>query len=261
MPLLLASLVLISCTRLAHVRTEWPPREDVCPFPTPDQIQRLFDRHTWEVCGDRPDTGTVVNKSDLSDSLDVDNKTVDSWLDILVATYQLVRLPPYFANTPKRVVRRPTCHFADSGLGLVLQGIRDAAGLLAAPHFGRLLESFAILEIRKSDAHAGRLWNAFFWRDSSRRECDLVLLVCQRLVPIEIRHAARLRPRHASGIQAFMRAYGEQAPSGILVSLHPKVDRVSERIWNLPLGLILNGCCSSGADSATPAVPPDAVTR
>jgi len=198
-----------------------------------------FDRFMVLLAGR---SGTVVNKNDLSNSLDVDNKTIDNWLDILIATYQLLRLAPYFANTSKRVVKRPKYHIADLGLGLLLQGIRDQSGLLCAPHFGHLFESFVVLEIRKAYAHAGRMWNAFFWRDAGGRECDLVLNVGQGLIPIEVKHASRLRARDTAGIEAFMDIYGEQAPTGILISLHPKVCRVSERIWNLPLGFILNGC-------------------
>jgi len=198
-----------------------------------------FDRFMVLLAGR---SGTVINKSELSNSLDVDNKTIDNWLDILMASYQLLRLPPYFANASKRVVKRPKYHFADPGLGLLLQGIRDGTGLQGAPHFGHLFESFVVIEIRKAYAHAGRLWHAFFWRSARGRECDLVLQIGQRLIPVEIKHASRLRPRDTAGIDAFMQMYGEQAPTGILVSLHPEVCQVTERVWNLPLGLILNGC-------------------
>lgn len=197
-----------------------------------------FDRFTVLCAGL---TGTVLNKADLSRSIGIDNKTVDDWLSLLQASYQFVELPPFFTNLTKRLVKRHKGLFADIGLGLHLQGIRDAHGLLNAPHFGHLFETFVIMEIRKLYGHAGLPWDGHFWRTPDGTEVDLVLPVAGRVVPIEVKHAMHLRPEDYRGLRAFMELYGAKAPKGILVSMHPRVERVAANIWNLPLGLLLNG--------------------
>jgi predicted AAA+ superfamily ATPase len=197
-----------------------------------------FDRFVTLVAGR---TGTVVNKAELSSAVGVDNKTIDNWIELLQATYQVLRLSPYFVNTTKRVVKRPKLHFADSGLGLHLQGIRDAAALLAAPHFGGLFESFVVMEIRKLYGHEGRAFNASFWRDAGGKECDLVLPIGGELVPVEIKHTASPGGAHCAGLEAFMASYPHKAPRGILISLSPRPARLTERVWNMPLGMILSG--------------------
>jgi predicted AAA+ superfamily ATPase len=197
-----------------------------------------FDRLTVLCAGL---TGTVLNKADLARSVGVDNKTIDDWLSLLEASYQFVQLPPFFTNLKKRLVKRPKGLFADIGLGLHLQGIRDAHGLLNAPHFGNLFETFVIMEIRKLYGHAGLPWDGHFWRTPEGNEVDLVLPVGGRVVPVEIKHSMRLRPEDWRGVKSFMDLYGEKAPKGVLVSMHPGVERLTEDIWNLPLGVLLHG--------------------
>jgi hypothetical protein len=152
----------------------------------------LFDRFLVLVAGR---SGTVINKAELGRSLGLDDKTVDRWLSLLETSYQSFALPGYTGNATKRLVKRAKWVFADSGLGLHLQAIRDARGLLGAPHFGSLFEAFVTAEIRKLHGHAGLPWNAHFWRTPRGVECDLVLAAEGRLVPIEIKHGAA-RPGH-----------------------------------------------------------------
>lgn len=197
-----------------------------------------FDRFLV-LCAGR--SGTVINKAEIGDVVGVDSKTVDHWLSLLETSYQIVQLPAYFANTTKRLVKRPKWVFADSALGLHVQAIRDADGLVNAPHFGHLFESFVLMEIRKLYGHAGLPWSASFWRTPQGLECDLVLTVGGRLVPIEIKHAASPVAQDLTPLNAFLDLYEKTARHGVLVSMHPRVERLSRRIYNVPVGLILEG--------------------
>lgn len=197
-----------------------------------------FDRFLV-LCAGR--SGTVINKAEIGDAIGIDNKTVDHWLSLLETSYQIVSLPAYFANTTKRLVKRPKWVFADSGFGLHLQGIRDPRTLLNAPHFGHLFESFVLMEIRKLYGHAGLPWNAYFWRTPQRLECDLVLSAGGRLVPIEVKHTASPTGRDLAALDAFLDMYPTLAPRGILISMCPRIERLTPRIYNLPLGLLLRG--------------------
>lgn len=198
----------------------------------------LFDRFLT-LCAGR--SGTVVNKAEVSRILGLDHKTVDHWLSLLETSYQVVSLPAYHVATTKRLVRRPKWVFADIGLALHLQGIRDARGLLGAPHFGKLFESFVIMEIRKLFGHLGVPWDACFWRTPKGLECDLVLSAGTRPVPIEVKHGATIGAADFRSLHAFLDDHPRATHCGILISLYPRVERVSRRVFNVPLGLILNG--------------------
>lgn len=186
-------------------------------------------------------SGTIINKTELARTLGVDNKTVDGWMSLLVDSYQLVELSPFFTNLTKRLVKRPKYVMADMGLALHLQGIRDMEGLLNAPHFGNLFESFVIMEIRKLFGHAGRSWDGHFWRTPQGVECDLVLPHGGHLVPVEIKHAAQIKREDIRGLNAFFETYKKKTRRGLVISMNPIVERIADDIWNLPLGLLLCG--------------------
>ena len=186
-------------------------------------------------------TGMIVNRSEVGRSLGVDDKTAERWFSLLETSYQGFWLPAWHGNVTKRLVRRRKWVASDSGLCLHLQALREADTVLAAPHFGALFESFVLSEIRKLFGHGGLPWAGHHWRTASGQEVDLVLPVGRRLVPIEVKHGASPRARAARGLRAFRRTYGDQAPVGVLISMHPVVEEVERGVWNLPLGLLLAG--------------------
>jgi predicted AAA+ superfamily ATPase len=196
-----------------------------------------FDRFVV-LCAGR--SGTVLNKAEMGRTLGVDHKTIDHWLSLLETSFQIISIPAHHATATKRLVRRSKWVFGDIGLGLHLQGVRDAPGLLNAPHFGSLFESFVLMELRKLYAHLGRPWDARFWRTPKGLECDLVLPAAGQFLPVEIKHTASPRQRDGAPLATFLED-PTAAPVGILISLHPRVEKLTRRIYNLPLGLLLNG--------------------
>jgi predicted AAA+ superfamily ATPase len=186
-------------------------------------------------------TAQVLNKSLLAAELGVDNKTIDHWLSMLETSYQVARLQPWFANIAKRQVKRPKYHFADIGLALHLVAIRDPDALLHSAAFGHFFETFVAMEVRKLFGHCGEPFGGWFWRANEQVECGLVIPSGAREVPVEIKHAAKLRTDDLRGIRAFHDSVPESAHEGVVISMNAAVERLTPRIWNLPLGLLLNG--------------------
>ena len=73
--------------------------------------------------------GGIVNYSELGRSLQVTDKTVRRYLDILVSTFMVRVLPPWFNNTSKRLVKSPKVYLSDSGIFHRLQLIETPAQL------------------------------------------------------------------------------------------------------------------------------------
>ncbi len=195
-----------------------------------------FDRFLT-LCAGR--SGTLINKNEFSDTLGVDGKTVEHWLSLLETSYQTVRLQPFSSRIAKRLVKRPKLLFADSGLALHLLAMRDKRALIASPLFGALFEAFACMEIVKNLAYSDHKPNLYYWRTSDGKECDLVVEAGGRLVPVEIKHTARPRPEDWKHLILFQELHPKKTGMGILISLYPKIERLHERVVNLPLGWIL----------------------
>ncbi|MEJ2083781.1 MAG: DUF4143 domain-containing protein, partial [Acidobacteriota bacterium] len=60
--------------------------------------------------------GEAWNASQLGQSLGLDYKTVNSYVDYLEGAFLIRRLPPYRANIRKRLIRSPKIYWRDSGL-------------------------------------------------------------------------------------------------------------------------------------------------
>jgi predicted AAA+ superfamily ATPase len=183
-------------------------------------------------------SGTIPNKANIADNLGIDAKTVDNWLGLLDAGYQILQLPAWSHNTSKRVVKRPKLIFGDCGLALHLQAIQAKDALFAAPHFGNLFEGWIIMEIRKLFSCAATDFDAYHWRTSNGQECDLVLRASGKLLPIEIKHTANPTFHDAKGLIAFRKEYKESG-LGILISMKPIVEWLAPGILNVPVGLLL----------------------
>jgi predicted AAA+ superfamily ATPase len=82
------------------------------------------------------------------------------------------RLPPWFENVGKRVVKAPKIYLRDTGLLHALLGLRNAAEVRSHPRFGASWEGFA-LEHVVGLLHAER--DAYFWATHGGAELDLLV--------------------------------------------------------------------------------------
>lgn len=180
-------------------------------------------------------SGTLPNKTNLADHLQVDSKTVDHWLTLLQSSYQIQLIPAWTENTVKRVVKRPKLIFTDSGLALHLQAIRDSQALLNAPHFGNMFESWVIMEILKSLHSTSIEFGAYYSRTSNGVECDLVIQSNGQLIPFEIKHTSKPNSSDCKGLLSFCREH-RNAPLGVVISLNPRVEWIAPNIINCPVG-------------------------
>lgn len=137
-------------------------------------------------------TGQLLNLTNLSADVGVSLNTVKSWLSVLEASYVIHRLPPYFANLGKRVVRTPKLYFVDTGLAAWLMGITGEEELEGHPNRGALFETWVIAELLKRRFNHGLRSNLWFWRDQSRLEVDVLMAAAQTATQVEIKAATRI---------------------------------------------------------------------
>ena len=70
-------------------------------------------RRFWTMLAHRQ--GRLLNASELARSLDVSVPAVTRYVDLLSDLMLVRRLPPYFANVGKRLVKSPKVYIRDSG--------------------------------------------------------------------------------------------------------------------------------------------------
>jgi predicted AAA+ superfamily ATPase len=127
--------------------------------------------------------GQTWNASELGRSLDLSDKTVRSYLDILTGTYMVRQLQPWHENVGKRQVKAPKIYLRDSGILHALLHLPDSRTLHSHPRLGASWEGFAIEQILRILKPP----QAFFWATHSGAAVDLFFIFHGRRYGIECR--------------------------------------------------------------------------
>jgi hypothetical protein len=132
----------------------------------------VFQRFV-ELCAGR--TGQLLNLSSIAVDAGISQPTAKAWINVLETSFIIFRLPPFFSNLRKRLVKMPKLFFYDSGLVCWLLGIRTTEQLMNHPLRGAIFETWVISEILKHRANKGIQGGVFFYRDSHGQEIDLLI--------------------------------------------------------------------------------------
>ena len=130
--------------------------------------------------------GGVLNTAELGRAVSIDQKTSSRYVDVLAGTFLVRRLPPWFENTGKRVVKAPKIYLRDSGLLHALLGLRNGSEVTSHPRFGASWEGFA-LEHVIGLSHAER--DCYFWATHGGAELDLLMVRGGRRYGFEFKYS------------------------------------------------------------------------
>lgn len=144
----------------------------------------LFERFVTLLAGR---VGQLVNFSALAGEVGVSSTTIASWMSVLEASFLIYRLPPYFTNIAKRLVKSPKVYFTEPGLATYLLGIECASQMATHPLRGNLFENLAIMEAYKQASNRVRDPRLFFYRTEKGFEVDLIRQVGATVEPMEIK--------------------------------------------------------------------------
>ena len=173
-----------------------------------------------KLCAGR--VGQLLNLSSLGNDLGIHQKTVQSWISILEASFIIFRLPPYHRNFRKRLVKQHKLYFYDTGLLCSLLDIESPQQLNAHYLRGNIFESMIVSEYLKHRYHRGLRSNAWFWRDSKGHEIDLLLEHAGQATAVEIKSTETLNPELFRGLRYFQSLSGTPEDNLLLVHGGPR---------------------------------------
>lgn len=175
--------------------------------------------------------GQVWNASDLARAMDVSPPAARRHLDILVGSYMVRQLNPWYENLGKRLVKAPKVYFRDTGLLHGLLGLRDQSQVLSHPRLGFSWEGFAIEEVL---VRLGAEREAWFYKTHAGAELDLLIDRGGR------KHGFEFKFGDAPGLTKSMQAVLADLKLASLTVVHPGSQRflIADRVEAVPLAEI-----------------------
>lgn len=130
--------------------------------------------------------GQIFNASELGRSLGISDHSARKYLDILVGTFMIRMLTPWFENLNKRQVKSPKIYFRDSGILHALIGILDQTQLDTYPKLGAFWEGFALEEIIQFQGATSE--ECYFWATQGGAELDLLIIKNGKRIGFEFKY-------------------------------------------------------------------------
>ena len=160
--------------------------------------------------------GQLVNLNTLSGEVGVSHTTLNSWLNILEASFIVFRLEPYYANIGKRLIKTPKIYFTETGLAAYLLGIKTSEQVSYHPLRGSLFENLVVGDILRHEKNADNDGDLFFFRTANGLEVDLLRLCGDKFQPIEIKSTMTYNPSLENSLSRFMDIFPNVADPTII---------------------------------------------
>lgn len=170
--------------------------------------------------------GNIVNQAELGRDVGIAQPQVHRFLNLMETSYQIVRLPPYAVNRTRRLIKAPKLYWSDTGLVLFLSGESEPRGA----HLENMVLT-DLLAWRDLQAHRPEV---LYWRTATGIEVDFVIETANRLLPIEIKAAARVTTADARGLEAFLDEYPELVDGALLLHSGKEIFPITRRVLACP---------------------------
>lgn len=180
-------------------------------------------------------SGTIINRSDVARTLEVNEKSVREYMKIIEGTFIWRELPSFEKNSIKSIVKMPKGYLRDSGLLHHFLRVETLDDLYTHPMVGHSFESFVIEELIKGiQALSITNWDASYYRTRSGSEIDLILNGVFGTLPIEIKYGTRVDYRQLRSIIDFVKS--QQLPFGVVINQSAVATWLTPEIVQIPVG-------------------------
>ncbi len=182
-------------------------------------------------------TSQMLNYTELANDAGISIPTAKKWLNILVSSGIVSLIQPYHNNALKRIIKSPNMYFMNTGLCAYLTRWTSAESLEVSAMSGAFFETFVVSEIIKTYFNAGKRAPVFYYRDSDKKEIDLIIEQDGKLQAIEIKKTSKPSKKACKNFNVLEKTKKELA-EGNVVCMCDDLLPISESNWAVPVYLI-----------------------
>lgn len=183
-------------------------------------------------------SGTILNKSSLSNDIGIKDITTENYLSIISRIYQATLLKPYFVNIGKQFVKSPKVFFNDTGVLCSLLRINSQEQLLSSPYSGQVFETFVFSELQKHLSYLQTSSQIFHYRTNDKKEIDFIIEIENQLLAIEVKQSSSVTKDDFKHIIDLQTRYDKKT-LGVVFYNGEMVIEFSDDLVAIPIGYFL----------------------
>ena len=159
----------------------------------------------------------IINYTDIANATNISIPTLKEWMSILIQSYVIFELPPYFNNISKRVTKSPKFYFYDTGLLCYLLNISNKEDLKENPLYGAIFETLIVSEYLKTRYEIAEIPEMYFYRDTNQNEIDLISKEENILSAYEIKASKTMNKRNLDKLLKISESIGVEKKYSVCI--------------------------------------------
>jgi len=154
--------------------------------------------------------GSILNISTVARECEVERKTVEGYIDILVDLLLVFFIPVFSKRAKRAIVQHPKMYLFDPGVFHYLR----PKGPLDKPEEmeGNALEGLVAQHIRAWIDYTDTSLKLYYWRTKAGSEVDFIIYGEEGFWAIEVKNAKKIHPVDLRGLKSFKHDYPECTP-------------------------------------------------
>ena len=183
--------------------------------------------------------GQILNKADLARDAGIPYTTAAQFFNLLLASFQVIAVEPYFRNIGKRLIKAPKLMWSDTGVAAYLQGLNSWGDAQRLGRVGFLLENKMFIEFKTILSVFKPAAKIFYWRTSAGAEIDMLIEDRGKLFPIEIKWSDKVDRHDLNSLKIFMKDFKKEAPWGMVLYRGKALIKAADNIFLVPFGRLI----------------------
>lgn len=184
-------------------------------------------------------SGQLTNFTQIGGQLGIDDKTARRYIGILEQMFLVHRVPPWYRNRLKRLVKTPKLHFLDSGLLAAMLGLTAEQIAKDRSKFGALLETFVFSEVLRQTAWCDESYTLHHYRDKDQDEVDIIVEDERgAMAGIEVKASATVYASDFKGIRKLKNISGDNLKLGVVLYDGTKTVPFGDRLFAAPISCL-----------------------
>jgi len=171
--------------------------------------------------------GKIYNRSNFSRILRRDTRTIEKFEEILLSTFVIYKLIPFYTNVRKEIRKAPRFYFVDNGLrNYIAKEGRDISISGFILENSLISELIQILSLSECNYH--------WWRSKGGAEVDFIIRCKNKFIPVEMKKGVLKEPKLTRSFISFLNYYHPPRAFFITSDLLKKIYYKKTEVWFIP---------------------------